>query len=79
MILHVVAAVAAAVLVPILSFPAISDFSGRMVVVFLVATSVFGCVMQSGSVKLQMDRGGDLAYSAAIYAAVMAVAARVAV
>lgn len=77
--LHMVTAMAVAILVPILCFPMIPSFVGRMAVVLLVGLSVVGCMAQSGGIETGMSQGSDLAYSTAIYAGVMAVAAGVTV
>lgn len=78
---HVAIAMAVAVLVPVLAFSVIPGFVGRMAVVLLVGLSVAGPVAQSGEVKKGTghgeSRGMDLMYSAAVYAVLMAVVARI--
>lgn len=77
-VVHVAIALAVAVLLPILAFPVVPGFVGRLIVVCLVGMSVVGSVVQSGSVEC--GAGGfsrDLFLSVAIYTGVMAVAAGV--
>lgn len=68
---------AVAVAVPILSFSVIRGFAGRMVVVLLAGLSVAGYAANSGDAMAVVDHGSDMVYSAAVYAAVMAIAAGV--
>ncbi|CAK7227777.1 hypothetical protein SCUCBS95973_006656 [Sporothrix curviconia] len=77
-VLHLVIAMAVAVLVPVLAFTIIPSVAGRMAVVALVAFTVFGVQVQAGTVRVSTSTSSssrDLLYCAAVYSAVMAVAA----
>lgn len=50
-LLSLAIAIAAAVLVPILTFVVIPGFLGRMVVAFLVAGGIVGAIVQAGGIK----------------------------
>lgn len=76
-LLHVVIAMAVAVLVPILAFSAVPGFMGRISVVLLVGLSAMGSMVQSGAVKKGVESSTDMMYIAGVYAAVMAVVAGV--
>ncbi|CAK7210389.1 hypothetical protein SBRCBS47491_000765 [Sporothrix bragantina] len=76
-VLHLVIAMAVAVLVPVLSFTMIPGVAGRMAVVVLVAFTVFGAQVQAGTVRVGTSSSRDLLSCAAVYGAVMAVVAGV--
>lgn len=76
-VLHVVIAMAVAVLIPIIAFSAVPGFVGRITVVLLVGLSAMGSVVQSGVVKRNVDSNADMMCITAVYAAVMAVVAGV--
>lgn len=69
-------AIAAAVLIPILTFAVIPGFLGRMTVVMLVATGILGALVQSGAAGRDL-LGTDWVYCIVIYGAVMVVIAGV--
>lgn len=75
--LHVVIAMAVAVLIPILAFSAVPGFVGRISIVLLVGLSAMGSMVQSGAVKKSIDSSTDMMWIAAVYAAVMAIVAGV--
>lgn len=66
---------AIAVLVPILTFPIIPGFFGRMTVVILIALGVIGASFQSGVIGQDQINGRDWVPCAMIYGGVMAVIA----
>jgi hypothetical protein len=68
-------AIAVSFLVPIITFPVIPGFIGRMTVTFLVALGVFGALVQSGIVGSWVLLHKEGAMCAAIYGGVMAVVA----
>ena len=68
-------AVAVSVLVPIITFPVIPGFIGRMTVSFLVALGVFGALVQGGIVGIGVLLEKEGALCAAIYGGVMVVVA----
>jgi hypothetical protein len=72
-------AVAAAVLIPILTFAVIPGFLGRMTVVTLVAGSMVGALFQGGIVGVDgwLKMGKEWVSCAIIYAGVMAIVAGV--
>jgi hypothetical protein len=70
-------AVAAAVLIPILTFAVIPGFLGRMTVVMLVAMGTVGALCQSGVAGRDMLGNVEWASCAVIYAGVMVVIAGV--
>lgn len=90
-VLHLVIAMAVAVLVPVLTFTLIPGFAGRMAVVLLVACTVFGAQVQAGTIRVAHDQdpssgnttttgrpsqsSWDLLCCAAIYGALMSVVA----
>lgn len=86
-VLHLVIAMAVAVLVPVLTFALIPGVAGRMAVVLLVAFTVFGAQVQAGTIRMAHDsdpttnkpsqNSRDLLCCAAVYGAVMAVVASV--
>ncbi|EPE05188.1 hypothetical protein F503_03793 [Ophiostoma piceae UAMH 11346] len=83
-LLHLVVALAVAVVVPVLTFSTIPTFSGRIAVVLLVAFTVFGAQVQAETVRTSEHActtgrhdTRDLVYCAAVYGAVMSVVASV--
>lgn len=84
-VLHLVIAMAVAVIVPVLTFTLIPGVAGRMAVVLLVAFTVFGAQVQAGTIRVAHDNDAttnkpsqnsrDLLCCAAVYGAVMAVVA----
>lgn len=75
-------ALAAAFLVPILTFSIIPNWLGRMTVVFLVGLGVWGGLWQSlalggGEMAKELMIGNDLMVVAGVYGAVMAIVAAV--
>jgi hypothetical protein len=70
-------AVAAAVLIPILTFAVIPGFLGRMTVVMLVAMGIVGALYQSGVAGRDLLGNMEWASCAVIYAGVMVVVAGV--
>ncbi|KAL1900543.1 hypothetical protein Sste5346_002266 [Sporothrix stenoceras] len=86
-VLHLVIAMAVAVLVPVLTFTLIPSVAGRIAVVLLVAFTVFGAQVQAGTIRVAHDSDSttnkpsqnsrDLLCCAAVYGAVMAVVASV--
>lgn len=79
LVLYLVVTMAVAVAVPMLSFSVVRGFVGRMAVVLLAGLSVAGYVAYAGQDAMAVvgHGGSDVVYSAAVYAAVMAVAAGV--
>lgn len=74
---HLALALAMAVAMPVLAFSIIPGFVARMIVVLLVGLSVAGSVAQAVDLKRLAESRGDLVYSGAIYAGVMAIVAGV--
>lgn len=74
---HLALALAVAVLVPILSFPMVPGFVARMIVVLLVGMSVVGSMAQAVDGRRAVEAKGEVVYSAALYAGIMAVIAAV--
>lgn len=74
---HLALALAMAVAMPVLAFSIIPGFVARMIVVLLVGLSVAGSVAQALDMKRLADSRGDLVYSGAVYAGVMAIVAGV--
>lgn len=69
------AAIAASVVVPILTFSVIDKFLGRLVVTLLVAVGVVGALMQSGILARGALFGQEAITCAAIYGGVMIIMA----
>ena len=68
-------AIAASVLVPILTFNVIDTFLGRLVVTLLVAVGVIGALMQGGILTRRALFGQEAIICAAIYGGVMIIMA----
>lgn len=75
--IHLALALAMAVAMPVLAFSIIPGFVARMIVVLLVGLSVAGSVAQALDMKRLSESKGDLVYSGAVYAGVMAIVAGV--
>jgi hypothetical protein len=71
----IASAIAASVLVPILTFSVIDKFLGRLVVTLLVAVGVLGGLMQSGIMSRTAMFGQEAIMCAGIYGGVMIVMA----
>ncbi|OAA65331.1 hypothetical protein SPI_02118 [Niveomyces insectorum RCEF 264] len=79
--LHLMIAMAVAVLVPVLTFAVMPGFVARMAVVLLVAFTVFGAQVQAGTVRVSQDTaagraaGHNLLKCAGVYGTLMAIVA----
>lgn len=72
---HLALALGMAFAVPVLAFSIIPGFVARMIVVLLVGLSVGGSVAQTTDVKQVAGSKGDVMYSGAVYAGILAIVA----